>query len=294
MVSAAAPLAGMLARIPMPALYLELRALLANPETAIEDFVELVERDEALADRVMRMASSRYFGYPRPSASLYQAISLLGLMQLHDLALAHLSMRALATMPLPAIEWDDFWRGSVERGIAARTIGCCIRAEAERAYFTLGLLHRVGQLALAGQAHRRAPAGHQVEPDVGVEAAAEASRFSDYGTVGATLMRAWQWPPVFPQVAAFQRNPQAADAEYRVEVEAVHLAEAYCHSTSADARAAAIRSSGRRLARFERILPTEVGRLIGEEIADHSDAVLDLYRFDRPQGPPDGGPGDPA
>ena len=291
MTSAAEPFAGTLGRIAMPALYLELRELLADPATAIEDFVELVERDEGLASRVMRMAGSRYFGYPRPSENLYHAISLLGLMQLHDLALGHLSMRALATTSPPAIDWSDFWRTSIQRGIAARTIGCCIRAETQRAYFTLGLLHRIGQLALASHDRRNSPVGPEVEADAGAGAAAETLQLRDYGKVGAALMRTWQLPPVYQQVTAFHRNPPAADPAYRVEVEAVHLAEAYCGSTSAADRAAAIGSSRRTLARFEQNLPADVGRLIGEEIADHTGPVLDLYRFDSPQACPDGGPG---
>ena len=73
--------------VSMPEVYVAIRKLLLNSTATIEDFVDVLESDSMLAVRVMRMAESQYFGFPRSCDSLYQAISLIGLMQLHDLLL---------------------------------------------------------------------------------------------------------------------------------------------------------------------------------------------------------------
>ena len=85
--------------ISMPDVYVAIRNLLLNSNATIDDFVEVVESDSMLAVRVMRMAQSEYFGFPRRCSNLYQAISLIGLMQLHDLMLGSLCMRGFSAIP---------------------------------------------------------------------------------------------------------------------------------------------------------------------------------------------------
>ncbi len=62
----------------MPEVYVAIRQLLHSPDTTIDDFVEVVEADSMLAVRVMRMAQSQYFGFPRSCDTLYQAITTAG------------------------------------------------------------------------------------------------------------------------------------------------------------------------------------------------------------------------
>ena len=109
--------------ISMPEVYVAIRKLLLNADTTIEDFVEVVERDSMLGVRVMRMAQSQYFGFPRSCENLYQAISLIGLMQLHDLMLGSLCMRTFSAIPEEVLNLRAFWRYCVQCGIAARTVG---------------------------------------------------------------------------------------------------------------------------------------------------------------------------
>ena len=67
--------------VSMPEVYVAIRKLLLNPDATMEEFVEVVERDSMLSVRVMRMAKSQYFGFPRNCENLYQAISLIGLIE---------------------------------------------------------------------------------------------------------------------------------------------------------------------------------------------------------------------
>ena len=53
---------------------------------------------------------------------MYEAISLIGLIQLHDLLLSSLCMRAFYSIPEQILNFDEFWRHSVKCGIAARSL----------------------------------------------------------------------------------------------------------------------------------------------------------------------------
>ena len=52
-------------KIPLPEVYHSIKGLVVTPDAKIEDFVEVINRDPALATRIIRMANSQFFGYSR-------------------------------------------------------------------------------------------------------------------------------------------------------------------------------------------------------------------------------------
>jgi len=264
-------------QISMPEVYVAIRKLLLNPDATMEEFVEVVERDSMLAVRVMRMAKSQYFGFPRNCENLYQAISLIGLMQLHDLMLGSLCMRTFAAIPQQVLNLRDFWRYSVQCGIAARTIGQHSKAESHHVFFTLGLLHEIGHAALFLKA-----------PDASLKALelsqlydrdlAEVEREQlgvDYCHVGAELMQGWHLPPVYQQVAAYHLEPELADESFQPAVEVVHLAHALCQDSNPGSHRHLINRCIEQKPLFER-LPANIDEIVSGEIEANTDQVLGL------------------
>ena len=267
----------MVEHVCMPDVYVAIRQLLLNPNTTIEDFVDVVERDSMLAVRIMRMAKSAYFGFPRSCESLYQAISLIGLMQLHDLMLGTLCLRTFSAIPEEVLNLRAFWRYNVQCGIAARTIGQHSKAESHHVFFTLGLLHEIGHAALflkAPETSLQALGDAETEGRDLAEVEREYLGF-DYGQVGAELMQAWHLPPSYQQVAAFHLDPEAADEEYRPAVWVVSLAHRLCQDSREGQQRQLIDNCIEAIPEFSR-LPQNIDELIADEIDTHADAVLDL------------------
>ena len=263
--------------VSMPEVYVAIRELLLNPDATIEEFVEVVERDSMLAVRVMRMAKSQYFGFPRKCENLYQAISLIGLMQLHDLMLGSLCMRTFAAIPEAVLNLRDFWRYSVQCGIAARTIGQHSKAESHHVFFTLGLLHDIGHAALflkAPDASLKAlELSHLYDREL-AEVEREQMGF-DYCQVGAELMQSWHLPPVYQQVAAFHLEPDRADESFQDAVEVVHLAHALCQDAGPGSYQHLINSSIEQKPLFKN-LPENIDELVTREIDENTESVLGL------------------
>jgi len=263
--------------ISMPEVYVEIRKLLLNANTTLEDFVEVVERDSMLTVRVMRMAQSQYFGFPRSCENLYQAISLIGLMQLHDLMLGSLCMRTFSAIPEEVLNLRAFWRYCVQCGIAARTVGQHSKADSHQVFFTLGLLHEIGHAALFLKA-----------PEISLQALdlseqqnrslAEVEREQlgfDYGQLGAELMQLWHLPPVYQQVAGFHLQPQQADEQFRPAVDVVHLAHAICQDARPGIHRDLIVECIEQRPIFKK-LPSNIDEIVIEEIETNTDPVLEL------------------
>jgi len=86
-------------KISMPEVYLKIRLLLEKPDARIRDYVAVLQTDSMLTVRIIRMANSRFFGFNRKAYDLYDAISLIGTIQLHDLLLSSLCMRTFCNFP---------------------------------------------------------------------------------------------------------------------------------------------------------------------------------------------------
>ena len=263
--------------ISMPEVYVAIRKLLLDGNTRLEDFVEVVERDSMLAVRVMRIAQSQYFGFPRRCESLYQAISLIGLMQLHDLMLGSLCMRTFSAIPEEVLNLRAFWRYCVQCGIAARTIGQHSKTDSHQVFFTLGLLHEIGHAAMflkAPQASLESLDQSQQQNRSVAEVEREQLGF-DYGQLGAELMELWHLPPVYRQVAGFHLRPELADEQFRPAVDVVHLAHAICQDVRPGTHQDLIAECTEQRPLFKK-LPSSIDEIVIEEIETNTDPVLEL------------------
>jgi HD-like signal output (HDOD) protein len=197
----------------VPRLYLELTELLRSGESGADDAASVVERDPAMAAKVLQLANSAFFGRRRPVTSVREAVAYLGLEALRALAL---SAEAFHTFSIdPPIRGFDLERLQRRSSRVAR-LGhaiCGETWEGEEA-FAAGLLHDVGLLVLASQdrgelvelldcARSQSRPLHEVERDrCGVT----------HAELGAHLLALWGLPHAVTEAVAGHHDPPRADA----------------------------------------------------------------------------------
>ena len=69
---------------PLPVNLLEVMQLMAQPEPEIDDIVEVLSRDSAICQRILRLINSVYFGVANKVSSISQAVVILGLDYLRE------------------------------------------------------------------------------------------------------------------------------------------------------------------------------------------------------------------
>jgi HD-like signal output (HDOD) protein len=264
-------------QISMPAIYLEIRCLIAKPDYQISDFVSLVKADAMLTARLIRIANSQFFGIPDRANNLYQAISLIGVMQLHDIMLSSLCMRTFSAMPEQILNQKLFWQYCTQCGVAARTIAQHCSVIGSNHFFPLGLLHEVGHAVMYLKAPEKCL---QVidESDIQSHSVIELERQKfgfDYTQLGKELMHLWQLPESYQQVVAFHLEPNKADPTFQLEVLIIHLAHIICQNQVTgqnQKRVAKLIEGNHQLA----LLPADIENIVLEEIATHTEIVLDI------------------
>jgi HD-like signal output (HDOD) protein len=143
-------------KISMPEVYLKIRLLLDKPDARIRDYVAVLQTDSMLTIRIIRMANSNFFGFNRKADDLYDAISLIGTIQLHDLLLSSLCMRTFCNIPGAVLDLKEFWLHAIECGIACRTLAKLAGLTAGHRFFALGLLLEIGHAAMFVKAPEQA------------------------------------------------------------------------------------------------------------------------------------------
>ncbi len=212
-------------RVTMPDAYVRIRALINEPDSEIEDYVDAVRFDPVLAARVVKVANSSFFGYSNKIRSLEQAVSFIGVMQLHDVLLSILTIRSFAAIPNEVVNLFEFWRTSIHCGIVARILAQKCALMASERLFVSGLLHDVGHVLIYLKSPELAQEAMMMsmEQSIPVHAAERELLGFDYAQAGSELMQLWHLPTNYKRTTEYHLTPGKA-SQFQVEAAIVHLA----------------------------------------------------------------------
>jgi diguanylate cyclase (GGDEF)-like protein len=124
---------------------------LCKDDTAhVGDLVRLLETDQGLASRVLRVANSAYYGMRHKASTLDRAVIALGFEYVKSIALGFHLAHNLHRLSLAAdFDATNFWRQNLSRGILARQLAAQYCAQGKQEAFLIGLLQDSGILLLA-------------------------------------------------------------------------------------------------------------------------------------------------
>lgn len=187
--------------------------LIQDEDSAIGDLARVIKTDPAFVGRLIKAANG-LAGYNRRAiASVQEALLVLGLPAVRTLALGFSLLSNYREGGCKAFDYDRFWTGCLVQGLAMQAITLRTRVAAAEEVFCLGLLARVGELALATL--------HPVEydkvlrrmleyRDVSLVALERQAFAMDHRELGAAMLADWGLPRVFHEPAYFAEAPEEA------------------------------------------------------------------------------------
>ncbi len=193
----------------IPPLVAESLRLLGNAEVSAAQVAYLIERDQALTARLLRVANSPVYGFPRRITTVRLAISLLGNDAVRQILVA-VALYELVTVKRGA-EWERelFWRYCLYCATAARFLARHIGYRLAGEAFTAGLLHDLGISLLATYLPGEFTAIVRHQQHTGCSRV-EAERLflrATHADVGAWLAEKWNLPPVLVAALAYHHTP---------------------------------------------------------------------------------------
>ncbi len=132
----------------LPVLYSRLDETINHPRSSIADIAKVLSEDQGLAFRVLKLANSPLFGYFSRIDTVTQAVTIIGIQQVRDLALAISVMGLFKGIPEDLITMESFWRHSIVAALSARVLAASQRETNLERFFVAGVLHDIGRLVL--------------------------------------------------------------------------------------------------------------------------------------------------
>ena len=72
----------------LPSILTQIINILDDPDSTVEDLQKIIGQDQALTIKVLKIANSAYYGFPRKIATLSEAVVILGFNTLRSLVFA--------------------------------------------------------------------------------------------------------------------------------------------------------------------------------------------------------------
>ena len=192
----------------LPRAYLRLRQAMGKQNSSLADMAAVVARDPALTAQVLRVINSPLYGASREVATVQQAVGLLGMDRVHDVALAASVSTAFNDLDDGELNLGLSWQRSMFCALAGREIARERGADADRV-FVAGLLADIGHLvmyAVPVPSVRKALDGVAPwRPDT-CALESEALGFH-HAHVGAALLDAWSLPDELVDWVLRQEHP---------------------------------------------------------------------------------------
>jgi len=211
--------------ISLPDVYLKLKELMDEPEYTMAEVALLVGRDPGMATRFLRVVNSPLNRRIRKIETVSQAVSLLGIRQVHDIVLSASVAEAFEGIQTEVMNMKKFWQRSFYCAVMTKQLALeCDIIEDDRLFVT-GLLHDIGHLFMyiaipAESQHAILKAKKLERPLYQMER--ELIGF-DYAKVGGYMMRQWDLPKSLQAITYFHPEPGKSN-QFASETAMLHLA----------------------------------------------------------------------
>lgn len=210
--------------ISLPDIYLKLKELMDEPDYTMAEVAILVGRDPGMAARFLRMVNSPLNRRFHKIETVSQAVSLLGMDQIHDIVLSASVAGAFEGIQTKLMNMKKFWKRSFYCAVMAKQLAlACGIMESDRLFVT-GLLHDIGHLFMYLSIPNESQqailnAKKQERPLYLVER--ELLGF-DYAELGGYVMGQWNLPHSLQTTTRFHPEPARANQFVR-ETALLHL-----------------------------------------------------------------------
>ncbi len=196
---------------PMPGAAQRAFQLSTDPNAEAHQFIDVIESDEALAARVVRIANSVYFERGKKSSTIEEAVLVIGIEELRSLLNAStLSEIFPSRNPLRA----QLWANDIATAIIAKALAARLAPQHKDNAFLGGLMHDVGKLLLVQRAPDMYVKVIKLVEEQGISfAEAEAQVFVfDHCEVGQLIGMRWSFSEELTDIIRLHHSPLAEAA----------------------------------------------------------------------------------
>jgi putative nucleotidyltransferase with HDIG domain len=212
----------------LPQITAQVIKLTEDPDSTVQDLGDLICQDQALTTKVLRLANSAYYGFPRRIGTVTQALIILGFNTIRSLVMAASVHNVLAREVAGyALGQGELWRHSIGVAIGARMLSKRTRCSSPEQAFVAGLVHDIGKVILSLYVKDDFEAIMRlVQEGTPFMTAEEQVLGFGHAAVGARVAEKWNLPPALVKAIAGHHTLGRGEPDDLTAL--VHVADALC------------------------------------------------------------------
>lgn len=178
----------------LPDVYFQLKELLDNENSTLDEISKLVVLDPALSSALLKIANSAFYNFPREIDSIDRAMMILGLKEVTNLVNLYGVTKAFDNIDTSIINLDRFWEISVDCALICKFIAKKKSFKNIESLFLSGLFHNLGELAVMQSAPKQVQYCEAYNSDETPWQRQEDVFGFTYADCTAELLTLWQLP----------------------------------------------------------------------------------------------------
>lgn len=217
---------------PLPAAVMELWELADSPTATAEQVHDVVLTDPALTAKVLRLANTAYYGLSKQVDTIRQAVIVLGMQTVKNLALGVAAFHTLKGGKRSAIPEETLWRHAMACALVSQRLAKHVRLSARdvESVFIGGLLHDLGLIFLTFHFEQEYHKVQKLERQRLTREQAEAKIFGiDHVEIGRLICAHWNFPESLTAMIAPPESALDAGDRHREMAGCVQLADYWLH-----------------------------------------------------------------
>ncbi len=220
----------------LPTIVFELNELLQDPNTPITDISDIIEKDQAMSLRVLKLVNSAFYGIHKEVNDIGNAIVLLGFNTVRNAIVSLGVINSFSGVKsLEGFDISDFWKHSLAVAVVSKSLAEKTKIASPDSCFVGGLLHDIGKVILAqyfrdlfekvwNAAKRENISFYEAEKkEISI----------DHAIIGAHLATNWELPESFIDVIRWHHDVRN-DSESKKMILIIYLSDIIVNSYNAD------------------------------------------------------------
>jgi HD-like signal output (HDOD) protein len=210
----------------LPTVYYELSQEVDSPHSSLNSIGNVIRKDQGLAVRLLKLSNSAFYGLPSKVETLEEALQLIGLHQMRDIALATTVITLFGGLPPGLVEPNQFWRHSIACAVGAALLAEENEESQPERFFVGGLLHDIGRFIMylrlpreSGEILTRCRQSGELPCVVENEVLG-----FDHALLGSALIEHWRLPASLVEMVGCHHHPNRARAAV-MDAALVHVAD---------------------------------------------------------------------
>ena len=134
----------------LPSVAIQVNQMLEDIETPAQQLARVIELDQAIAPKLLKLVNSAFFGFSSKVSSVSHAVMLLGFNTVRNALLSITVIDILGVQKkLPGFDIRQFWRHAVGVAVSTSHLDKQTGGRHRESAFTAGLIHDIGKIVMA-------------------------------------------------------------------------------------------------------------------------------------------------